>query len=113
MKIVGNCKLSLYDNECKLLLKVNFKLPNKFFSVTRKKILTSFFFDRYDNYEQFLNDCVKILSDRKRLKEEAINMILGYVNETDQDIRQDRVYNQVLQLVKNNKEFTIEVDIES
>lgn len=121
MKVIGKAKL-IYNqdyitcgmNNYNLEMKVKFKTSNKLLSTTLKKDLATYdIFNRkreFKNYNEFLDECLKIITNKEYLSEEAKGMILDYFIKQKDLTNEDQKLNIILKEVKNN-EFTIEVEI--
>jgi hypothetical protein len=115
MKIKGEATIAFIESSIshELILTVKFKIPNKFFKVTRKKRLHDSWWQVYNSYNHFLDECLHTVSDKEYLIQEAKNMILDYFNRETKDLLKEDKKKEINRIVNelNKNKFEVEVEI--
>jgi hypothetical protein len=119
MKIIG--KVTVHESESSywigIKLKVKFKLPNKLFSITREKTITTSAWigeEGYKDWDEYFTDCVEKLQDRELLEDEGKKMIIKYLRGKYKETEKDKSKRKINDLIAsvNNQKFTVEVEYE-
>ena len=114
MKIKGIVSLHFVENSfCDYLsMKIKIKIPNKFFTKTIEGLLASSRDESYLKNEDYLDDCIKLLSDKNKIINLAKEFIKDYMDEITNNTNKDLKLKEISSLLKDFNTQKIEVEIE-
>lgn len=91
-------------------IKVKFTLPNMLLPIKLEKILFSTFWDKYSNYEYFLNDCMNFIEDEELIKAVAKDLILEYIKKIQIKTMKNKIKQKIKEINQENIEVEVEID---